>query len=123
MVDPASSQVIYTNRQIVKKCQELALWIDQNYRESSNLVLVGLLKGSIPFLAELIKHIRVDHVMDFMTVSSFAGGMSSTGQVKVVMDLHSDIHGKDVLIIEEIIDSGQTLFKIVELLKTRQPKR
>ncbi len=120
-IDPRIKKVIFTHEQIVKKCQELGKWVDKEYKNSRNLIIIGLLKGSIPFLAELIKHITVDHVLDFMTVSSFDGQLTRSSNIKIIMDLKTDIINKDVLIVEEIIDSGNTLSKIVAHLKERRP--
>lgn len=122
MKDPRIEKIIYTHEQIVQRCSELASWVNEAYKNSQNFIIIGLLKGSIPFLAELMKSITVDHVLDFMTVSSFDGNMTSSGNIKIIMDLKSDISNKDVLLVEEIIDSGKTLSKIIAHLKQRQPK-
>lgn len=116
------SKVIFSEEEIKSRIKELALWINKTYKDSNNLILVGLLKGSIPFLAELIKHIEVDHSMDFIVASSYSGKTSSSGNIKIVMDLASDINDKDVLIVEDIIDSGITLEKVKSNLNTRNPK-
>lgn len=122
MKDERFTKILFTQKQIEKRIKELAEWVNQNYKNSNNLVLVGLLKGSIPFLAQLIKNIEVDHTLDFIVASSYSGAMSSSGNIKIVMDLASDIQNKDVLIIEDIIDSGITLKKVCDNLKTRKPK-
>lgn len=116
------TKILITEDQIIKKTKTLASWVNKTYKDSSDLILVGLLKGSIPFLAELIKNVNVLHTMDFMTVSTFDGGMSSTGNLKIIMDLKSDIYKKDVLIVEDIVDSGLTLSNILKYLKARKPK-
>ncbi len=121
-IDPRITQVIYTHKQIVEKCQELGKWIDEEYKNDSDLIIVGLLKGSIPFLAELIKHVSIDHIIDFMTVSSFNGNMVSSGNIKIVMDLKTDIFNRNVLLVEEIVDSGITLEKVINHLKQRLPQ-
>ncbi|WP_033160996.1 hypoxanthine phosphoribosyltransferase [[Mycoplasma] collis] len=120
-MDKRILKVLYSQEQIENKIKELANWVDETYKNSKNLVLIGLLKGSIPFLAQLIKNIKVDHIIDFMTLSSYEGGIDSTGSVKIIMDLAYDIKGKDVLIIEDIIDSGITIEKVYELLKYKKP--
>ncbi|WP_435128972.1 hypoxanthine phosphoribosyltransferase [Mycoplasma sp. 6243] len=119
---PHIKEILYTQEFLdaeIKKCAE---WINQTYQTSDNLVIVGLLKGSIPFLAQLIKDVEVDHSLDFITASSYAGGSQSKGSVKIIMDLAEDIFDKDVLIVEDIIDSGITLEKIQNLLLSRKPK-
>ncbi|MGZ9413319.1 hypoxanthine phosphoribosyltransferase [Mycoplasma sp. 480] len=121
-IDKRIKKVLYTREHLEKTIKELANWVNETYKESKDLVIIGLLKGSLPFLAQLIKDIKVDHIIDFMTLSSYAGGQQSTGSVKIIMDLAHDIVGKDVLITEDIIDSGITIEKVVELLKAKKPK-
>lgn len=96
--------------------------ISQHYRGSdSDLVLVGLLRGSFIFMADLCRAIDVSHEVDFMTASSYGSGTSSTRDVKILKDLDEDIRGKHVLIVEDIIDSGNTLSKVREILRLREP--
>lgn len=121
-IDKRILKVVFTKEEIENKIKELASWINKEYKESKNLVLVSLLKGSIPFLAELIKYVNVDHEMDFIVASSYSGKLNSTGNIKIVMDLAEDIGNKDVLIIEDIIDSGITLEKVTKNLLSRNPK-
>ncbi|UUD35748.1 hypoxanthine phosphoribosyltransferase [Mycoplasmopsis caviae] len=121
-IDYRIKKVLYTQEELEARIKELALWVNEEYKNSDSLILIGLLKGSIPFLAQLIKDIKVDHTLDFMTASSYAGGGSSSGSVKIIMDLAQDIKDKDILIVEDIIDSGITLEKIKEILISRKPK-
>ncbi|WP_027334834.1 hypoxanthine phosphoribosyltransferase [Mycoplasmopsis felifaucium] len=116
------SEIVFSKEALEKRIKELAQWVNETYKDSSELIIVGLLKGSIPFLAQLIKDITVDHKLDFMIASSYAGGHKSTGNVKVIMDLAEEICDKDVLIVEDIIDSGITLDKITKMLSLRKPK-
>ncbi|MGL9720079.1 hypoxanthine phosphoribosyltransferase [Symbiopectobacterium sp.] len=96
--------------------------ISQHYRGSdSDLVLVGLLRGSFIFMADLCRAIDVSHEVDFMTASSYGSGTSSTRDVKILKDLDEDIRGKHVLIVEDIIDSGNTLSKVREILRLHEP--
>ena len=96
--------------------------ISQHYRgNDSDLVLVGLLRGSFIFMADLCRAIDVSHEVDFMTASSYGSGTSSTRDVKILKDLDEDIRGKHVLIVEDIIDSGNTLSKVREILRLREP--
>jgi len=81
-------------------------------------VIIGLLKGSVPFMAELIKHITIDCEIEFMAVSSYSG-TESMGDVKIVKDLDRSIKGQDVLIVEDIVDTGKTLEKVKELLYSK----
>ena len=85
------------------------------------LVLIGLLRGSVIFMADLCRTIQKPHELDFMTVSSYGGGTTSSRDVRILKDLDGEIRGKDVLVVEDIIDSGNTLSKVLEILETRQP--
>lgn len=96
--------------------------ISEHYRGcDGELVLVGLLRGSFMFMADLCRAISVSHEVDFMTASSYGSGMSTTRDVKILKDLDEDIRGKHVLIVEDIIDSGNTLSKVREILQLRAP--
>ena len=86
---------------------------------SKDLLVVGILKGSVAFMADLLKKIDLPLAIDFMAVSSYQSGTVSTGHVKIIKDLSNDISGKDVLIIEDILDSGNTLSHLVKLLGSR----
>lgn len=122
MKDPRFKEILFTREQIEAKISELAMWVNNEYKDSKDLVLVGLLKGSVPFLAQLIKDVTVDHSLDFMTVSSFDGGVTSSGNLKIIMDLKQDIFDKDILLVEDIVDSGLTLSRVVSQLQTRSPR-
>lgn len=114
--------VMISSDEIATKVTELGKQISEFYSSSDKeLVLVGLLRGSVIFMADLCRAIDKPHEFDFMTASSYATGTVSSGDVKILKDLDSDIRDKDVLIVEDIIDSGRTLSKIVQMLKTREP--
>ncbi|UVD81578.1 hypoxanthine phosphoribosyltransferase [Mycoplasma iguanae] len=117
------TEIIYENEEILNKIKEIARWANKEFEASKKLVLVGLLKGCIPFLAELIKHIEIPHILDFMVASSYGGAQQSSNTIKIIMDLNYDIEGMDVLVVEDIIDSGITLEKILNLLKTKNPNK
>lgn len=118
-MDNRFTEILYTREQIEEKCKELGKWVDDTYKDSKDLIIVGLLKGCVPFMAQLIKEVKHDHEIDFMTVSSFHGEMESSGDLKVVMDLKRDIQGKDVLLVEDIVDTGLTLSKVTKMLGNR----
>ncbi|UXZ05783.1 hypoxanthine phosphoribosyltransferase [Moraxella nasicaprae] len=109
--------------QIAQRVKELGDAINAHYANSDKeLVLVGLLRGSVLFMADLCRQINKSHEIDFMTVSSYINKSTvSSGDVKIIQDLDSEIAGKDVLIVEDIIDSGRTLSKVMEILHTRNP--
>jgi hypoxanthine phosphoribosyltransferase len=102
---------------------ELGEQISKDYKDSSNLLLICILRGAVIFMSDLSRHISVPHAMDFMAISSYgAGNRNSTGMVRITMDLNTNICEKDVLIVEDIIDSGNTLAYVMKLLSTRKPK-
>ena len=114
--------VLISTEEIQAKVKELGAKIDAHYANSDKeLVLIGLLRGSVIFMADLCREISKTHELDFMTVSSYGGGTVSTRDVKILKDLDGDINDKDVLVVEDIIDSGNTLSKVLEILKTRNP--
>ena len=116
-------EVMISEAEIAERIAELGQQITEQYRDSgSDMVLVGLLRGSFMFMADLCRKIEVSHEVDFMTASSYGSGMSTTRDVKILKDLDEDIRDKDVLIVEDIIDSGNTLSKVREILSLRQPK-
>lgn len=102
------------------KICELAKQIDKDYK-GKEVHLIIILKGSVFFGCELAKRITVPVTMDFMTVSSYGDGMESGGTIKIKKDLDEDIEGKDVLIVEDIIDSGNTLYRLKKILLDRNP--
>lgn len=115
-------RIMISSEEIQAKIKELGDKINAHYAQSDKeLVLIGLLRGSVIFMADLCRSIEKPHELDFMTVSSYGGGTVSTRDVKILKDLDGEIHGKDVLVVEDIIDSGNTLSKVVEMLKTRNP--
>lgn len=114
--------VLIKEEQIAKRVKELGGKISEDYKDSKDLLVIGILKGSIVFMADLIRSIDIHTSIDFMTVSSYGLGSTSSGKITVKKDLDTDIEGKDVLIAEDIIDSGKTLSNLIELLKARNPK-
>ncbi|MFV5494740.1 hypoxanthine phosphoribosyltransferase [Acinetobacter towneri] len=115
-------QVLISAEEIQTKVQELGQKINAHYANSyKELVLIGLLRGSVLFMADLCRTIQKPHELDFMTVSSYGGGTVSSRDVKILKDLDGEIRGKDVLVVEDIIDSGNTLNKVMEILQTREP--
>ena len=112
-------EILYTEEEIKAKCDELAKQIDQDYA-GQEILLVGLLKGSVPFMAELAKHLKSDVKFDFMSVSSYSGVESKTLVVR--QDIKEDIRGKNVLIVEDILDTGKTLYNVKEMLEKRHAK-
>lgn len=115
-------RIMISSEEIQAKVKQLGEKINAHYAQSDKeLVLIGLLRGSVIFMADLCRSIEKPHELDFMTVSSYGSGTVSSRDVKILKDLDGEIHGKDVLVVEDIIDSGNTLSKVVEMLKTRNP--
>jgi hypoxanthine phosphoribosyltransferase len=104
------------------RIQELAQEIEDDYQDGGDLVLLCVLKGAIMFLGDLSLLIKRPHTLDFMAVSSYGAGIKSSGAVQIVLDLKSDISGKHVLIVEDIIDSGHTLDYLRRNLLARDPE-
>lgn len=100
----------------------LAEQISGDYQDR-NLHLVCILRGGVMFLADLMRHISVNHTIDFMAVSSYGvGARRTSGQVRITLDLKEDILGREVLLVEDIVDSGRTIDSVLKLLATRHPK-
>lgn len=114
--------VMISAAEIQAKVKQLGTAINQFYANSDKeLVLIGLLRGSVIFMSDLCRTIEKPHELDFMTVSSYGKGTVSTHDVKILKDLDGNIEGKNVIVVEDIIDSGRTLSKVLEMLKTRNP--
>ena len=113
-------RVLLSEDEIREKVRELGGKITADYK-NSNLMLVTVLKGAVVFLADLMRQIDVPAEIDFMVVSSYGSGVKSSGVVKIVKDLDVPLAGKDLLIVEDILDSGLTLSYIKELLASRGP--
>ena len=114
-------KVLVSEEELKAKVAELGAQISRDY-EGKNLVLVSILKGSVVFMADLMRAVTIPCNIDFMVVSSYGGGnTTSTGLVKIIKDLDGDLSGKDVLIVEDILDTGITLSNLVPMLKMRNP--
>jgi hypoxanthine phosphoribosyltransferase len=119
-LDGDIKEFLYTEEQISTKVREIGKKISEDY-EGKDLVLVGILKGSIPFMADLIRKITIPCSMDFMAVSSYGSSTESSGVVRILKDLDFEIENRDILIVEDIIDSGTTLSYLLDYLKRRNP--
>ncbi len=115
-------KTLITEQEIASRVKELGKQISKDYANCEDLLVISVLKGSILFVADLIREIDVHTEIDFMVVSSFEGGVKSTGVVKIVKDLDIPIDKKDLLIVEDILDSGKTLSYLREILNGRNPK-
>ncbi len=115
-------EVMISEQEVQDRVNELGKQITEHYKGSEDLVLVGLLRGSFVFMADLARAINLTHQVDFMTASSYGNSMESSRDVRILKDLDDDIQGKDVLLVEDIIDTGNTLTKVKEILSLRGPK-
>lgn len=114
-------KVLLSEEEVEKRIKDLGEQISKDY-EGKNVHLICVLKGGVFFMCELAKNITVPVSLDFMSVSSYGDGKSSSGVVKIVKDLDESLEGKDVIVVEDIIDSGRTLSYLLEILKKRGPK-
>ena len=110
-----------SEEEIQTKAKELGAALTEEYKDKFPLA-VGVLKGAMPFMGDLLKHMNTYLEMDFMDVSSYGNQTVSTGEVKIIKDLDTSVEGRDILIIEDIIDSGLTLSYLVELFRYRKAK-
>jgi len=111
-------EVLYSAEQIQERIAELGARITSEYR-GRDLVLVGVLKGSCVFMADLMRVIDLELTIDFMSVSSYKDGTVSTGDVEILKDLSNPIRDKDVIVVEDIVDTGLTLSRLMEILSSR----
>ncbi|WP_152886564.1 hypoxanthine phosphoribosyltransferase [Clostridium tarantellae] len=112
-------KVLYSEEVLIKRIKELAQEISNDY-SNKDLLIVGVLKGSVVFTSDLIKYITIPCAIDFMAVSSYGNSTETSGVVRILKDLDNDIEGKDVLIVEDIVDTGVTLSYLLEYLKARK---
>ena len=113
-------RVLISEEELKAIVDRLGKQISEDYKDK-NLLLVSVLKGSIMFMADLMRAITIPCNIDFMAVSSYGAGTKSSGVVKIIKDLDKSIEGKDLIIVEDILDSGNTLFYLKELLAARKP--
>ncbi|MDO4779261.1 MAG: hypoxanthine phosphoribosyltransferase [Tissierellia bacterium] len=112
--------ILFDREQILETVKRIGKEISEKY--DGPIVAVSLLRGSFVFAADLVREISLPTIVDFMTTSSYGDGEESTGEVEILHDLRTDIEGKDVLIIDDICDSGNTMKSIIEYIKTKNPK-
>src|SRR5512136_3088627 len=116
------AEVLIDENSLQNRVRDLGEQINQDY-QNEDLLLACILRGGIVFMVDLMRHITVPHSMDCMALSSYGiGGRSSTGNIRMSLDLQTNIENKNVLLVEDIVDSGHTLSHVLEMLKTRHPK-
>ncbi len=115
-------EVLIPADELQNRIVQLGKEISEDYQDK-NLHLICILRGGVLFLADLMRHIDLPHTIDFMAVSSYgSGARQTTGQVRIALDLKEDIHNRDVLLVEDIVDSGYTVASVLEMLATRHPR-
>ena len=114
-------RLLFDEEKIRARIRELGRQISADYA-GRDLMLIGILKGSVLFLADLMRGVTVDCIVDFMAVSSYAGTTASSGAVRLVLDLRESAEGKDILIVEDVVDTGLTLRYLEGILKPRKPR-
>lgn len=116
------AEILIDEKSLHARIAELGAQISADY-QGKDLLLICILRGGVPFLVDLSRSITTPHMVDFMAVSSYgAGKRESSGSARVTLDLQTDIRNLHVLLVEDIIDSGHTIFAVLQMLETRQPK-
>ncbi len=115
-------EILISAEEIEEKCRSLGKIIAADYAEKEKPILLGLLKGCVPFISDVMKHIDIPLEVEFMAVSSYKGGISSSGDIKIRMDINISVMGRHILICEDIVDTGKTLNTVVKLLLHRGAK-
>ena len=121
MLEKDIERILISQEEIQVRCKELGKEVTEIYQNTNPLV-VGVLKGAVPFMADIVRSIDTYLELDFMDVSSYGNATVSSGEVKIVKDLDTNVEGRDLLIVEDIIDSGRTLAYLVDLFKYRKAK-
>ena len=114
-------RVLFSKQELAEKTVELGKQLTEDYQDKNPLV-VGILKGAMPFLSDLVKEMDIYLEMDFMDVSSYGNGTVSSGEVKIVKDLNTNVEGRDLLLVEDTIDSGRTLNYLIDMFKYRKAR-
>ena len=120
MLEQDIERVLFSEEELDRRVSEIAAEINRDYAGKEPM-LISVLRGSFVFMADLIRKIEVPCTVDFMAVSSYGRGTTSSGQVQITKDLSDDIEGKDIIVVEDILDSGNTLSYLLQLLRARKP--
>lgn len=113
-------EILFTEEQLAEITQKIGAQINEDYKDK-NLLLVSVLKGSLVFMADLMRHIDIPCAIDFLAVSSYGNSTTSSGEVRILKDLDQSLEGKDILVVEDILDSGNTLSFLLKNLSARKP--
>ncbi len=121
MNDPAIGEILVESEDLERRVRELGAEINRDY-EGRDLVMIGVLKGAVLFMADLMRELEIPCEVDFMAVSSYGSATDSSGVVRILKDLDATIEGRDVLLVEDIVDSGLTLHYLLKNLRARNPR-
>ena len=120
MMEQDVERVLFSEEELRARVAEIGARIDKDYAGKEPM-LISVLRGSFIFMADLVRYITLPCKVDFMAVSSYGSGTSSSGQVKIVKDLSENIEGRDIIVVEDILDSGNTLSYLLKILQARRP--
>ena len=120
---PYAVDEMISAKTIAARVEDLARDITRHFHDTEQLVVVGLLRGSFVFIADLVRELRLPVEVDFLEASSYGDAMTSSREVRIIKDLSGEIAGRDVLVVEDIVDTGFTLSHVTQLLRTRSPRR
>ena len=123
MTQPYAIDELISAKQIAARIETLAQEIRETFHETEKLVVVGLLRGSFVFIADLVRELDLNVEVDFLEASSYGDSMESSREVRILKDLRGEIAGRDVLVVEDIVDTGFTLSHVIKLLQNRDPRR
>ena len=123
MADTYVIDQLISAKAIAARIEALAREIETRFAGTEKLVVVGLLRGSFVFIADLVRELDLPVEVDFLEASSYGDGMESSREVRILKDLRGEIHGRDVLVVEDIVDTGFTLHHVIGLLRSRGPNR
>ena len=115
-------EVLISEEELKETVARLAAEVKADYKDAHDLLLIAVLKGSVVFMADFMRALDIKSEIDFMVVSSYGAGTKTTGNVKIIKDLDVPIAGRDVIIVEDILDSGVTLSNLIRMLKERNPR-
>ena len=118
---PDLARILVSQEDINRRVKEMAQEISGDFKGVERLYIVGILKGAFIFLADLARHLEVPHMVDFMALSSYGKSATTTGAVRILMDLREPIEGRHVIVVEDIVDTGHTLSYLYHMLKGRRP--
>jgi len=123
MTKPYAIDQLISAKAIAARVEALAREISDHYRGTDKLVVIGLLRGSFIFIADLVRELDLPVEVDFLEVSSYGNATESSREVRILKDLRGEIEGRDLLVVEDIVDTGRTLRHVLDILATRHPRR